>query len=204
MRGRETFQPPSYSPNILVVYTSTSQHTRTLATAIVDGLVASGAPPDHVKLRDVDECDVRLEFLGWADAVLIGGPVEMGEMTASISAYVDLLSRVGNLLFAAQVHGISSLLYELYPKSLKPARPSSAARRSTLLPSWKDCCSLLDWGGCFCKGRGHCARGKSKAAGVIPATDSNTMTHSFLTMGCPRGFAVHAFAGCGFYNPQIQ
>jgi len=91
---RQLLGEPSSSPNVLIAYASTSQHTATLAEAISHGLLAAGAAPSAIKVMGISKCDVRLHVLGWADVILIGGPVERGNMTSAMAGFITTLSRL--------------------------------------------------------------------------------------------------------------
>ena len=111
-----------HQPNVLIVYTSSSKHTKSLATAISDALQTAGAVPDNVRMKDISDCDVRMEVLGWADVVLVGGPVERGDMAQPMEKFVTNMERV-----------------------MHTAMPSTENRIPKCPPLLHMCCIVLPW-----------------------------------------------------------
>mmetsp|Transcript_23245 Transcript_23245/g.55629 ORF Transcript_23245/g.55629 Transcript_23245/m.55629 type:complete len:360 (-) Transcript_23245:107-1186(-) len=79
----------SWEPNVLIVYVTSSLHTRTLSQALRDGFSLAGLGDEKLRVRPVATCDIKNDVLGWADVILIGGPVHMGAMSKSMSAFVN-------------------------------------------------------------------------------------------------------------------
>ena len=74
------------APNVLVVYSTETGHTKTLALAIADGARKGGAV---VKTQAVKDTNFTTDVLEWADAILLGSPVHYGNPASELLAWVE-------------------------------------------------------------------------------------------------------------------
>mmetsp|Transcript_48069 Transcript_48069/g.107929 ORF Transcript_48069/g.107929 Transcript_48069/m.107929 type:complete len:218 (-) Transcript_48069:26-679(-) len=77
---------PSRAPQLLIVYSTLTNHTKILADEIHAGAKSAGAT---IRLKAANEATFKDDVLSWADAVVLGSPVHFGQVSAQLLTWIE-------------------------------------------------------------------------------------------------------------------
>ena len=72
--------------NVLIVYASKHNHTRTLAQSIAAGAQSAGAT---TRVQRCNETNFTADALEWADAIVLGAPTHFGNPSSDMLAWLE-------------------------------------------------------------------------------------------------------------------